>query len=111
MKDYAANATLPEGNVTKSIIAAFNDAVSKANATDYQSYKAAVEAIDATKKAAEENIAAWTAYKDLADQAVKMLNDGTYMSIASDLADYINFDYDNFIKELDLSTEDILSTM
>ena len=30
MKDFAANATLPEGNVTKSIIAAFNDAVSKA---------------------------------------------------------------------------------
>ena len=107
MKDYAANATLPEGNVTKSIIAAFNDAVSKASATDYQSYKAAVEAIDATKKAAEENIAAWTAYKALADQAVKMLNDGTYMSIAVELADYINIDYDNFIKELELSTEDI----
>ncbi len=107
MKDYTANATLPEGNVTKSIIESFNDAVSKAKATDYQSYKAAVEAIDATKKAAEENIAAWAAYKSLADQAVKMLNDGTYMSIASDLADYINFDYDNFIKELELSTEDV----
>ncbi len=107
MSDYAKNATLPEGNVTKSIIAAFNDAVSKAQATDYQSYKAALEAIDATKKAAEENIAAWAAYKAVADQAVKMLHDGTYLSIATDLADYINFDYDNFIKELELSTEDI----
>ena len=107
MKDYAANATLPEGNVTKSIIAAFNDAVSKANATDYQSYKAAVEAIDATKKAAEENIAAWAAYKALADQASKMLTEGTYMSIATDLADYITYDYTEFIEKLELSTEDI----
>jgi hypothetical protein len=107
MKDFAANATLPEGDVTKSIITAFNDAVSKAQANDYQSYKAAADAIEATKKAAEENIAAWAAYKAVAEQAVKMLNDGTYMSIATDLADYINFDYDNFIKELELSTEDI----
>ena len=107
MKDYAANATLPEGNVTKSIIAAFNDAVSKANATDYQSYKAAAEAIEATKKAAEENIAAWAAYKALADQASKMLTEGTYMSIATDLADYITYDYTEFIEKLELSTEDI----
>ena len=107
MKDYAANATLPEGNVTKSIIAAFNDAVSKANATDYQSYKTSVEAIDVTKKAAEENIAAWAAYKALADQAEKMLNDGTYMSIATNLADYIKYDYTDFIKDLELSTEDV----
>ena len=107
MKDYAANATLPEGNVTKSIIAAFNDAVSKANATDYQSYKAAVEAIDATKKAAEVNIAAWAAFKALAEQAEQMLNDGTYMSIASDLSDYIAYDYTEFVEKLELSTEEI----
>ena len=107
MKDYAKNATLPEGSVTKSIVSAFNDAVSNANATDYASYKASVAAIDETKKAAEENIAAWAAYKAVAEQAEQMLNDGTYMSIATDLADYINFDYDNFIKELELSTEDI----
>lgn len=107
MKDYAANATLPEGKVTKSIIAAFNDAVSKANATDYQSYKAAVEAIDATKKAAEENIAAWAAFKALAEQAEQMLNDGTYMSIASDLSDYIAYDYTEFVEKLELSTEEI----
>ena len=107
VKDYAANATLPEGNVTKSIIEAFNDAVSKANATDYQSYKAAAEAIDATKKAAEENIAAWAAYKELANQAIKMLDEGTYMSIASDLADYLTHDYADYIESLELSTEDI----
>lgn len=107
MKDYAANATLPEGNATKSIIEAFNDAVSKANATDYQSYKAAIEAIDATKKTAEENIAAWAAYKALAEQAEKMLNDGTYMSIATELADYIKYDYTDNIKALELSTEEI----
>ena len=107
MKDFAANATLPEGNVTKSIIAAFNDAVSKANATDYQSYKAAAEAIEATKKAAEENIQAWAAYKALAEQAEKMLNDGTYMSIAADLADYLTYDYTEFVEKLELSTEEI----
>ena len=107
MKDYAANATLPEGNVTKSIIESFNDAVSKAKATDYQSYKAAVEAIDATKKAAEENISAWAAFKALAEQAEQMLNDGTYMSIASDLSDYIAYDYTEFVEKLELSTEEI----
>ena len=107
MKDYTANATLPEGNVTKSIIESFNDAVSKAKATDYQSYKAAVEAIDATKKAAEENIAAWAAFKALAEQAEQMLNDGTYMSIASDLSDYIAYDYTEFVEKLELSTEEI----
>ena len=107
MKDYTANATLPEGNVTKSIIESFNDAVSKAKATDYQSYKAAVEAIDATKKAAEENIAAWAAFKALAEQAEHMLNDGTYMSIASDLSDYIAYDYTEFVEKLELSTEEI----
>lgn len=107
MSDYAKNATLPVGDVTKSIITDFNNAVSNASATDYASYKAAVAAIDATKKAAEENIAAWAAYKALAEQADKMLNDGTYMSIAEELADYITIDYPDFIKKLELSTEQI----
>lgn len=107
MKDYAKNATLPEGDVTKSIIASFNDAVSKASATDYNSYKAAVATIDATKKAAEENIAAWAAYKAVAEQAEQMINDGTYMSIASELSDYITYDYPEFIQKLELTTDEI----
>ena len=57
--------------------------------------------------AAEENIAAWAAYKELADQAVKMLNDGTYMSIATDLADYLTYEYPYIIENSELSTEDI----
>jgi hypothetical protein len=107
MSDYAKNATLPVGDVTKSIITDFNNAVSNASATDYASYKAAVATIDAAKKAAEENIAAWAAYKTLAEQADKMLNDGTYMSIAEELADYITIDYPDLIKKLELSTEQI----
>ena len=107
MSDYAKNVTLPNGNISKSIIADFNDALSKAKATDYQSYKAAVEAIDATKKAAEENIAAWAAYLELAGEAVKMIDEGTYMSFATELEDYLFYDYADYIKELVLSTEDI----
>jgi hypothetical protein len=67
----------------------------------------AIDAIPGKLKAAEENIAAWAAYKELVDQAVKMLNDGTYLSIATDLADYLNYDYPYIIENMELSTEDI----
>ena len=107
MQDFTADVTQPEGIVTQSIIDAFNDAVSQASATDYQSYKAAVESIEATKKAVEENMAAWAAYKELAEEAIQMLDDGTYLSIATPLADYVNNDYAKFIEALELSTEDI----
>lgn len=107
MKDYMDNLTQPEGVMTKGYIEAFNDAVSKANATNYESYKAAVEAIEATKKAAEENNAAWVAYMELAEEAIKMLDEGTYMGFAGDLADYITYDYAEYIEKYTLSTEDI----
>ena len=107
MKDYTADITQPEGIVTKSIIDTFNDAVSNANATDYESYKAAVETIETAKNAVEENIAAWAAYKELAEMAIKMLDEGTYLSVATELADYITYEYAEYIEKLELSTEDI----
>ena len=96
-----AKATYP------SIDLAAEEAVFNNTASTKEELQAAIDAIPEKQKAVEENIAAWAAYKAVAELAEKMLNDGTYMSIVTDLADYLNYDYPYIIENMELSTEDI----
>lgn len=108
MDDTKSNQAIEAGAlVTVSVKKAFEDVVAASSATDYPSYVAAVASIAEAKTIVDENMAAWKSYQELAEKAEKLVQDPKYMEVAIDLADYLTYDYPEFIQKLELSTEQL----
>lgn len=98
--------------ISASVKTAFEQAVAATSATDYESYKAAVAAIEAAKKVADENVAKWNAYKELSDKALQILNDPNYNGVPeTETLNKARIAANKDIKELTLSTEELTAKL
>lgn len=110
VSDFAKNAGIGEDVVaTKALVEEYNKTLAALSATDYATYKAAVSGVADQKKAIDENIAAWAAYKAEGEKANKLILDPKYASIAVDLADYLKNDFEFEMEDLILTTEEVIA--
>lgn len=108
MANYKENCTIEEGlTVTVSVKEAYENAVSSAEANSYETYKASADAIAIAMDSVKANSAKWAEYIALATKAGKLLEDPKYAEVATDLSDYLNYDYSSFVEALELTSVEI----
>jgi hypothetical protein len=106
--DYKAISGIADGAVvSKAVKEEWENTLKGLSATDATSYATSVEAINAAKALVDANVEAWAAYMALASQAELLIQDDKFKDVATELADYLTIDYDDIIKNLALSTEQI----
>ena len=105
----AINGIAEDAKVSKSVKEEWANTLKALSATDATSYASAIEAIQKAKETVDANIAAWKAYIALAEQAELLIKDDKFKEVATDLADYLTYDYLPFVEELKLTTEEIVA--
>ena len=105
----AINGIAEDAKVSKSVKEEWANTLKALSATDATSYASAIEAIQKAKETVDANIAAWNAYIALAEQAELLIKDDKFKEVATDLADYLTYDYLPFVEELKLTTEEIVA--
>ena len=108
LDEYKATVAIAEGTkVSKSIKEEWENTLNSLSPTDAQSYASAVEAIKKAKIAVDENIAIWATYIELATQAKQLLKDDNSKDAAIDLKEYLQYTYQQYFDNGNLSTEEV----
>ena len=95
---------------TESYLTAYQQACTgEKTASSIAEINAVLDVIDAAKAALDKNIQLWKDYQALIVKAQGMLTDPTYQRVdeLGDLGDYIDFDYEDIIKEVALTNEEL----
>ena len=97
---------------TEGVVDAYNATVAALTATDYASAVAAKASLDEAAAVVAANVAAWADYQATLTRAgstVMNPNLDPSCGALSDLADYVDFDSEDILSELSMSTEEVIA--